>query len=177
MLSFEDYDSVANTEHHGTLCLGATQDRQVWVESSNKMWSPGGGNGKPFQYFYLENPMSSMKRQKDMKKIRWTPQIGESVQYATGEEWRNSYRKNEETGLKHKQCSIVDAPGGENKFWCCKEQHCTGTWNVRSMNQGKLDLVEQEMARVNTNILGIGDLKWTGMGEFNSDDHYIYHSG
>ena len=60
---------------------------------------------------------------------------------------------------------------------CCKEQHCIGTWNVRSMNQGKLEVVKQEMARVNIYILGISKLKWTGMDEFNSDDHYIYYCG
>ena len=64
-----------------------------------------------------------------------------------------------------------------SKVWCCKEQYCTGTWNVRSMNQGKLDLVKQKMARVNIDILGISELKWTGMGKFNSDDHYIYYCG
>ena len=58
-----------------------------------------------------------------------------------------------------------------------KEQYCIGTWNVRSMNQGKLEVVKQEMARVNVYILGIGQLKWTGMGKFNSDDHYIYYCG
>ena len=62
-----------------------------------------------------------------------------------------------------------------SKVQCCKEQYCIGTWNVRSMNQGKLEVVTQEMARVNINILGISELKWTGMGEFNSDDHYIYY--
>ena len=60
---------------------------------------------------------------------------------------------------------------------CCKEQYSTGPWNVRSMNQGKLEVVKQEMARVNVDILGIGQLKWTGMGKFNSDDHYIYYCG
>ena len=64
-----------------------------------------------------------------------------------------------------------------SKVWCCKEQYCIGTWNVRSMNQGKLEVVKQEMARVNVDILGISELKWTGMGEFNSDDHYIYYCG
>ena len=58
---------------------------------------------------------------------------------------------------------------------CCKEQYCIGTWNVMSMNQGKLEVVKQEMARVNVNILGISELKWIGMGQFNSDDHYIYY--
>ena len=67
--------------------------------------------------------------------------------------------------------------GGESKVQCCEEQYCTGTWNVRSINQGKLEVVKQEMARVNVNILGISELKWTGMGEFHSDDHYIYHCG
>ena len=61
--------------------------------------------------------------------------------------------------------------------WCCKEQYCIGTWNVRSMNKGNLEVVKEEMARVNVDILGIRELKWTGMGEFNSDDHYIYCCG
>ena len=69
----------------------------------------------------------------------------------------------------------VDVTGDEGKVQCYKEQYCIGTWNVRSMNQGKLEVVKQEMARVNVGILGIGELKWTGMGELNSDDHYIYY--
>ena len=72
----------------------------------------------------------------------------------------------------------MDVTGDTSKVRCCKEQHCLGTWNVvRSMNQGKLEVVKQEMARVNSDILGISELKWTGMGEFNSDDHYIYYCG
>ena len=67
--------------------------------------------------------------------------------------------------------------GDGSKVQCCKEQHCIGTWNVRSTNQGKLEVVKQEMARANINILGISELKWTEMGEFNSDDHYIYYCG
>ena len=66
---------------------------------------------------------------------------------------------------------------GESKVQCYKQHYCIGTWNVRSVNQGKLEVVKQEMARVNVNILGISELKWTGMGEFNSDDHYIYYCG
>ena len=66
--------------------------------------------------------------------------------------------------------------GDKNEVQCCKEQNCIGTWNVRSMNQGKLNVVKQ-MARMNINILGISELKWTGMGKFNSDDHYIYYCG
>ena len=76
-----------------------------------------------------------------------------------------------------KQYPPVDATGDRSKVRCCKEQYCIGTWNVRSMNQGKLEVIQQEMARVNINILGISELKWTGMGEFNSDDHYIYYCG
>ena len=71
----------------------------------------------------------------------------------------------------------MDVTGDRSEVRCCKEQYCIGTWNVRPMNQGKLELVKQEMARVNINILGISKLKWTGMGEFNSDDHYIYYCG
>ena len=67
--------------------------------------------------------------------------------------------------------------GGESKVQWCKEQFCIGTWNVRSVNQGKLDVVKQEMGRVNINIIGISELKWTGMGKFNSDDHYIHYCG
>ena len=78
---------------------------------------------------------------------------------------------------KQKQYPAVDVTGDRSKVRCCKEQYCIGTWNVRSMNQGKLEVVKQEMARVNIDILGIRELKWTGMGEFNSDDHYIYYCG
>ena len=74
-------------------------------------------------------------------------------------------------------CSVVDVTGDGSKAQCCEEHYCIGTRNVRSMNQGKLEVVKQETARVNINILGIGELKWTGMGEFNSDDHYIYTVG
>ena len=72
---------------------------------------------------------------------------------------------------------VVDVTGDGSKVQSCKEQYCIGTWNVRSMNQGKLEVVKQEMARLNVNILGISRLKWTGMSEFNSDDHYIYYCG
>ena len=78
---------------------------------------------------------------------------------------------------KQKQHPVVDETGDRSKVRCSKEQYCIGTWNVRSMNQGKLEVVKQEMARVNINILGVSELKWTGMGEFNSDDHYIYYCG
>ena len=85
------------------------------------------------------------------------------VQLATGDHWKNNSRENEETGLKQKQHPVVDVTGERSKVQCCKEQYCIGTWNVRSMNQGKLEGVKQEMARVNIGILGICELKWTGM--------------
>ena len=114
--------------------------------------------------------MRSMKRQKDMTlKDELPGSVG--AQYATGEEWRNSSRRNEDAEPKWKQCQNVKMSGGESKVRCYKEQYCIGTWNVRSMNEGKLEVVKQEMARVNINILGISELKWTEMGEFNSDDH------
>ena len=78
---------------------------------------------------------------------------------------------------KWKQRPVVDVSGGESKIRCYKEQHCIGAWNVRSLNQGKLEVLKQEMARVNINILGISELKWTRMGKFNSIDHYIYYCG
>ena len=71
----------------------------------------------------------------------------------------------------------MDVTGDRSKVQCCKEQYCVGTWNVSSMNQGKLEVVKQELTRVIVNILGISELKWTGMGGFNSDDHYVYYCG
>ena len=100
-----------------------------------------------------------------------------SAQYATGDQWRNNSRKNEGMEPKHKQYPVADVTGETIKVQCCKEQYCIGTWNVRSMNQSKLEVVKQEMARVKVNILGISELRRTGMGEFNSDDHYIYYCG
>ena len=97
--------------------------------------------------------------------------------FSRGDQWRNNSRKNEETEPKQKQNPDVDVTGDRSKVQCCKEQYCIGTWNVRSMNQGKLEVVKQEMARVNVDILGIRELKWTGMGEFNSNDHYVYYCG
>ena len=117
--------------------------------------------------------MNSMKRQKDRTLKDELPRSG-GAHYATGDQWRNNSRKNEEMEPKQKQ-HWCDVTGDRSKVQCCKEQYCTGTWNVRSMNQGKLEVVKQELARVNINILGISKLKWTGMGEFNSDDRYIYY--
>ena len=91
--------------------------------------------------------------------------------------WRNNYRKNEETEPKQKQHPVVDVTADGSKVQCYREQYYIGTWLVKSMNQDKLEVVNQEMARVNIDILGISELKWTGMVDFNSDDHYIYNCG
>ena len=114
---------------------GAPQDGQV-MGRSDRMWSTGEGNGKPLQYSCLENPMNSMKRQNDrIMKEELSRSVG--AQYATGDQWRNSSRKNKGMEPKQKQYPV--------------------------------------MARMNVDILGISELKWTGMGEYNSDDHYIYY--
>ena len=129
-----------------------THDGRVMVESSDKMWSTGEGNGKPLQYFCLENPINSMKRQKDRTLKDELPRsVG--AQYTTGEQWGNNSKKNEEMEPKRKKHPVVDVTGDRSKVRCCNEQYCIGTWNVRSMNHGKL--VKQEMARVNVDILGI----------------------
>ena len=101
----------------------ATQDRQVMVESSDKMWSTGEGNGKPLEYSCLENPMNSMKRQKDRTLKDELPR-SVAVQYATGNQWRNNSRKNEEMEPKEKQYLAVDVTGDESKVRCYKEQYC-----------------------------------------------------
>ena len=110
---------------------GATQDGWVIVERSDRMWSTGEGNGKPLQYSCLENPMNSMKRQKDRTLKDELPRsVG--AQYATGDQWRNNSTKNEEMESKQKQYPVVDETGDGNKIRCCKEQYCIGTWNVRT---------------------------------------------
>ena len=124
----------------------ATQDGRVMVESSDKTWSTEEGNGKPLQYSCLENPMNSMKRQKDgTLKDELPSSVG--AQYVTGDQWKNNSRKDEEMEPKQKQHTDVDVTGDGSKARCCKEQYCIGTWNVRSVNQGKLEVVKQEMAR------------------------------
>ena len=146
------------------------------VERSDRMWSTGEGNGKPLQCSYLENPMSSMRRQNDRTLKEELPRsVG--AQYATGDQWRNNSRKHEGMEPKQKQYPVVDMTGDRSKVQCRKEQYCIGTWSVKFMNEDKLEMVKQEMARENVNILGMSKLKWTGMGEFNSDDHHIYYCG
>ena len=120
--------------------------------------------------------MNNMKRQNDKTLKKELPRLV-GAQYATGDQWRNNSRKDEGMEPKQNEYPVVDVTGDRSKVWYYKEQYCIGTWNVRSMNQGKLEVVKQEMARVNVGILGISELKWTGMGEFNSDDHYIYYCG
>ena len=121
----------------------ATQDREVMVESSDKMWSTGEENGKLLQYSCLENPVNSMKRQNDrIPKEELPRSLG--AQYATGYQWRNNSRKKEGIEPKQKQYPVVDVTGDRSKIRCCKEQYCIGNWNVRSMNQGKLEVVKQD---------------------------------
>ena len=146
------------------------------IYSLDKTWSTGEGNGKPLQYSCIENPMNSMKRQNDRILKKELPRsIG--AQYATVDQWRNNSRKNEGMEPKQKQYPVMNVTGDRSKVQCCKEQYYTGTWNLRSMNQGKLEVDNQDMARLNVDILGKSYLKWTGMGEFNSEDHYIYYCG
>ena len=107
------------------------------VEKSDRMWPTGEGKGKPLQYSCLGNPMNNMKRQNDrILKEKLPRSIG--TQYATRDKWRNNYRMNEGMESKQKQHPVVDVTGVGSKVQCCKEQYCIGTWNVRSMNQGKL---------------------------------------
>ena len=105
------------------------------------MWFTGEGNGKPLQYSCLAKPINSMKRQNDrIPKEEFPRSLG--AQYATGDQWRNNSRKNEGMEPKQKQYPVVDVTGDRSKFQCCKLQYCIGTWNVRSMNQGKLEVVK-----------------------------------
>ena len=115
---------------------GETQGGRVMVERSDRMWSTGEGNGNSLQYSCLENPMNSMKRQNDRILKEELPRSVGS-QHATGDQWRNNSRKNEEMEPKQKQYPVVDVTVDGSKVQCCKEQYCIGTWNVRSMNQGK----------------------------------------
>ena len=137
--------------------MWATQDAQVVVERSDRMQSTGEGSGKPLQYSCLENPMNSMRRQNDRTLKDELPRsVG--AQYATGDQWKNNSRKNEGMEPKQRQHPVVDVTGDRSKVRCCKGQYFTGTWNVKSMNQSKLEVVKQEMAGVNVNILGITEL-------------------
>ena len=133
------------------------------------------GMANHFSILALRTPWRVWKGKKRTLKDEFPRLVG--AQYATRDQWRNSSRKNEGMEPKQKQHPVVNGTGDRSKVRCCKERYCIGTWNVRSMNQGKLKVVKQEIAWVNVDILGISELKWTGMGEFNSDDHYIYYCG
>ena len=129
------------------------------VEIYDKTWSTGERNGKSLQYSCLENPMDSMKRQKDRTLKDELPRsVG--AQYATGEGWRNNSRKNEVMDKKQKQHPVVGVAGDGSKVQCCREQYCIDSGQTRDGKSG---------------ILGISKLKWTGKSDFSSDDHYIYY--
>ncbi|KAF7243606.1 Long-chain specific acyl-CoA dehydrogenase, mitochondrial [Varanus komodoensis] len=156
------------------ICIGRTfLDSCLHLHSGKRLDSSTASMAKYWYYLCHENPKDSTKRQKDTTPED-EPLRSEGVQYATGEEQRastSSAKKNEATGSKPKGHSVADVSGGERKVQCCKDLYSIGTWNVRSMSQGKLDVVKQEMTRLNIDLLGISELKWTGMGELNSDDH------
>ena len=118
--------------------------------------------------------MNRMKRQKDRTVKDEPPRLVPSMLLEISGEITPERMKRQSQSKNNTQLWMT---GDESKVWCCKEQYCIGTWNVRSMKQGKLKVVKQEMARVNIDILGISKLRWTGMSEFNSDDHYIYYCG
>ena len=130
------------------------------------------GMANHFSILALRIPWA-VRKAKRYDTERWTPKVSRcSICY-----WRNNSRTTEEMAPTQKQCPVLDVTGDGRKAWCDKELYCIRTWNIRSMNQGKLKVVKQEMARVDIDILGINELKWTGMGEFNSNDHYIYNCG
>ena len=133
------------------------------------------GMAKYFNILALWTPLTLWKGKKVGLKDELPRLVG--TQYATGGQWRNNSNKNEGMEPKQKQHPVVVVTGDGSEVRCSKEQYCIGTWNVRSMNQGKLEVVKQEMARVNIDILRISKLKWTGMGEFNSGGHHIYYCG
>ena len=136
-----------------------TKDRRVTVESSDKMWSTGEGTGKPLQYSCLENPINNMKRQKYIiVKDEFPRSIG--AQYATGNQWRTNSRKKEETEPKQ-QHLVVDVTGDRSKVQCGKEQYCIGTWNVRSVNQGKLEVVKHPLPTIQEKTLHMDITRWS----------------
>ena len=120
---------------------GASQVGRVMVEQSDRMWTTAEGKGNPLQYSCLEIHMNSMKRQHDrIPKVELPRSVG--AQYATGDQWRNNSRKNEGMEPKQKEYPAVDVTGDRSKVQCCEKQYCIGTWNVRSMNQSKLEVIK-----------------------------------
>ena len=124
-----NYSSALSNSMKLSHARGATQDGQVMVERSDRMWPTGEGNGKPLQYSCLENPMNSMKKQNDRRLKEKLPRsVG--AQYATGDQWRNNSRKNEGMDKKQKDYPAVDVTSDRSKVRCYKEQYCIRTWNV-----------------------------------------------
>ena len=156
------------------------QDGRVRAASSDKMvlWKR---EWQTTPVFLLQEPHEQYERGKKKKRTpEDKPPRSEGIQCATGEKQRaitSSSSKHEGAEPKQKWNSVVNMSGGESKVRCWLQQCCIGTWNVTSVNQGKSNVVKQEMARVNINILGISELIWIVIGEFNSDDHYIYYCG
>ena len=161
--------------------LWAMQGHPSWMSHSREFWQNMMHLRREWQttLVYLPCvPHELYKMQKDMTSKDESPR-SEGVKYATGEgrEITTTPRMNELTGPKQIWHSVVDVSGDESKIWCCKEQHCIGTWNATSMNQGKLDMLKQEMVRININILWISKQKWMETGKFNSDNNCIYYCG
>ena len=152
----------------------ATLEEWTWWRILKKHGTLEMGMANHFSILALRTPLTVQKRQKDMTSEDGPTQISRYPICYWGR--AKSSRRNEEAEPKQKWLQVVDMTG-ESKVWCCGKQYCIRTWNVKSMNQGKLEVVKQEMARVNIDILGISELKRAGMGEFNSDDQYIYYCG
>ena len=150
-----------------------------WMDHGREFWQTVIHWRREWQTTSVFLPWEPHEQYKGQNDRILTGELSGSVgaQYATGDQWRNNSRKNEGMEPKQKQYPAVDVTGDRSEVQCCKEQYCIGTWNVRSMNQGKLEVVKQQKARVNVDILGISELKWTGMGDLNSDDHYMYYCG
>ena len=156
----------------------ATQDGWIIVEGSDNVvhWRRG---WQTTPVFLLWEPHEQDEKARRYGNGRWATQVGRRSVWCWGRvrAITNSSRKNEVAGPKWKWRSVVDVSGGESKVWCWKEQYCIGAWTVRSKDQGKLNVVKKEMARVKIDILVTSELKWMGMGRFNSGDHYIYYCG
>jgi len=139
-------------------CPGSVGRGKRWIDEAQKIFR------EVKLLSCLQRPMNSMKRQNDrILKEKLPRSVG--AQYATGDQWRNNSRKNEGMEPKQKEYPAVDVTGDESKVRCCKQQYCIGTWNVMSMNQGKLEVVKQEMARVNVDILSRNqrtEMDWNG---------------
>ena len=152
--------ALSNSRKLWAMPCRATQDEWVMVESFDKCGPLEKRMANHFSILALRTPWTVWKGKDRTLKDELPRSVG--AQYAVGEEWRNNSRKNEEREPKQKQCTLVEVTGYGSKVRCCKEQYCIEIWNVRSKNQGKLEVVKQEMARVNINILGTSELKWTG---------------